>query len=192
MLSREWLETIERRHRGGGVDGCNRTRAEVVHAINHFTNGSDVFIHTDAAYQNDIPLFDHVVASRFTEEDGGNPATANSGNRGGLYVQWWRLSRAWNLLVEYEQQCAYAHEGREYKFVMKMRTDMNLYGDWKLATLYKYQVVPRFSQRMVDDGKDMWLMDVEVDLNHHVCEVEQAAAWSDTQFNEWVASRQLG
>ena len=147
VLSREWLETIERRHRGGGVDGCNRTRAEVVHAINHFTNGSDVFIHTDAAYQNDIPLFDHVVASRFTEEDGGNPATANSGNRGGLYVQWWRLSRAWNLLVEYEQQCAYAHEGREYKFVMKMRTDMNLYGDWKLATLYKYQVVPRFSQR---------------------------------------------
>ena len=45
---------------------------------------------------------------------------------------------------------------------------------------------------MVDDGKDMWLVDVEVDLNHHVCEVEQTAAWSDAQFNEWVASRQLG
>ena len=52
--------------------------------------------------------------------------------------------------------------------------------------------LPRFSQRMVDDGKEMWLVDVEVDLTHHVCEVEQTAAWSDTQFNEWVASRQLG
>ena len=52
--------------------------------------------------------------------------------------------------------------------------------------------LPRFSQRMVDDGKDMWLVDVEVDLTHHVCEVEQTAAWSDAQFNEWVASRQLG
>mgnify|MGYP006078674339 FL=1 len=147
VLTPEWIETIARRHRGGGRDGCNRTRAEVVHAINHFTNESDVFVHTDAAYQNDIPLFDHVVASRLTEEDGGNPATANSGNRGGLYVQWWRLSRAWNLLVEYEEKCAYAHEGKEYKFIMKMRTDMNLYGDWKLATLYRFQVVPRFSER---------------------------------------------
>ena len=147
VLTQEWIETIAQRHRGGGADACNRTRAEVVAKINHFTNGSDVFVHTDAAYQNDIPLFDHVVASRLTEEDGGNPATANSGNRGGLYVQWWRLSRAWNLLVEYEEQCAYAHEGQEYKFIMKMRTDMNLYGDWKLATLYKFQIVPRFSMR---------------------------------------------
>ena len=52
--------------------------------------------------------------------------------------------------------------------------------------------LPRFSQRIVDDGKEMWLVDVEVDLTHHVCEVEQTAAWSDAQLNEWVASRQLG
>ena len=49
--------------------------------------------------------------------------------------------------------------------------------------------LPRFSQRVVDDGKGLSLVDVEVDLTHHVCEVEQTAAWSETQFNEWVASR---
>jgi hypothetical protein len=51
--------------------------------------------------------------------------------------------------------------------------------------------LPRFSQRVVDDGKELWLVDVEVDLTHHVREVEQTAAWSDTQFHEWVASRYL-
>ena len=44
----------------------------------------------------------------------------------------------------------------------------------------------------MDDGKELWLVDVEVDLTHHVREVEQTAAWSDTQFHEWVASRYLG
>ena len=50
--------------------------------------------------------------------------------------------------------------------------------------------LPRFSQRLADDGKRVSLSDVvKVDLNYHVCEVEQTAAWSDAQFNEWVASR---
>ena len=94
VLPQQWVDTIAFRHRGGGQDGCQRDRAGVVAAINRFTKGSDVFIHTDAAYASDINLFEHVVASRFAEEDGGNPATANKGNRGGLYVQWWRLMRA--------------------------------------------------------------------------------------------------
>lgn len=140
------------RHRGGTKDGCTRTRGQVVAAINRFTEGSDLFIHTDQAYastpekdrppeaapfqsahaccskghgqfdgtvpstrrySSDISLFEHVVASRFAEEDGGNPSTANKGNRGGLYVQWWRLSRAWALLVEYEQKCAAQHDAQE-------------------------------------------------------------------------------
>ena len=147
VLPKQWIDTVAYRHRGGTVDGCSRNRTEVVSAINHFTEGSDVFIHTDAAYVADIALFDHVVATRLSEEDGGNPSTSNTGNRGGLYVQWWRLSRAWSLLVEYEQKCELAHAGQEYKFVMKMRTDMNLFGGWKLLNLYHMEVLPRFSNR---------------------------------------------
>lgn len=61
--------------------------------------------------------------------------------------------------------------------------------DLRYAIRERLLPLPRFSQRVVDDGKGLSLVDVEVDLTHHVCEVEQTSAWSDTQFNEWVASR---
>ena len=49
--------------------------------------------------------------------------------------------------------------------------------------------LPRFGQRVVDDGKSLSLSDVEVDLTYHVSEVEQTAAWSEAHFNEWLAAR---
>ena len=35
--------------------------------------------------------------------------------------RWWRLSRAWQLVQDYEEAC-----GHEHEFVMKMRTDAAL------------------------------------------------------------------
>ena len=130
-LPQEWLDAVAHRHRGGYHDACNRTRSEVLAGLNQFTTGSDLFIHTDSAYADEVKLFKSLVAVRYTSEDGGNSATENVGNRGGAYVQWWRLRKAWQLMVEYENLCSH-----KYSFVMKIRTDMNLIGERSLMELY--------------------------------------------------------
>ena len=131
-LPPEWLEAVAYRHRGGFHDACNKTRSEVLAGLNRFTKGSDLFIHTDSAYADEVELFESLVAVRYTSEDGGNAATENVGNRGGAFVQWWRLRKAWQLLVDYETMCSH-----KYSFVMKIRTDMNLIGERSLLELYE-------------------------------------------------------
>lgn len=132
VVPQEWASAVAHRHRGGFHDACNRTRGEVLDALNRFTKGSDLFIHTDSAYADEVSFFESAVAVRYTSEDGGNAATENMGNRGGAYVQWWRMQKAWQLLVDYEKMCSHT-----YSFVMKIRTDMNLIGERTLLELYE-------------------------------------------------------
>jgi len=47
--------------------------------------------------------------------------------------------------------------------------------------------LPRFSQRFVDDGKAVSLIDVPVDMLYHVQEVFQDVPWSAAEFDSWLS-----
>ena len=131
------------------MDPDERTRPDQVERINLFTAGSSLFIHTDLAFKDDVDTyFKHAVAVRYTEEEeGGIPVefAAGHGKTAGRRIQWWRLSRAWDLLSDYEEQCKHSHS-----FVMKMRLD-SAFNDKprSLSNLYQDVIEPTFGS----DGK---------------------------------------
>lgn len=126
------------------LDPDERTRPAQLERINLFTAGSSLFIHTDFAFDNDVKTyFKQAVAVRYTEEEeGGIPDEfkEGKGKTAGRNIQWWRLSRAWDLLSQYENECQHSHS-----FVMKMRVD-SAFNDRprSLRDLYQSVIRPTF------------------------------------------------
>jgi len=126
------------------LDPNQHTRPAQIERINQFTAGSSLFIHTDYAFDDDVKTyFKQAVAVRYAEEeDGGIPDEfkAGKGKTAGRNIQWWRLSRAWDLLSDYENECKHSHS-----FVMKMRVDSAFNENPRsLSDLYQSVIKPTF------------------------------------------------
>lgn len=86
-------------------------RAEL---LNQMTQGTDVFVCTDAKYYKRLTMLTNVQDCRFSEEDGGYSHLVNQSNM----IQWWRLQTCWSLVQRFENK-----HGFKYKFYFKLRTD---------------------------------------------------------------------
>ena len=65
------------------------SREDVLGLFNGITKGSDVFVATDRAFQDDVKDIKHVVAVRYSEDVGGGMPK----NMPGQMRQWWRLKQ---------------------------------------------------------------------------------------------------
>ena len=107
------------------LPAAGEARERQVGLLNHLVDGTDVFVQTDREFE---PIVErelrHVAAVEYA--DGDPPPMSDPERR-----QWWRLQQVWALLRRHERETDH-----RYEFVFKLRTDLDITGDARLADIY--------------------------------------------------------
>ena len=113
------------------LPAAGEARERQVGLLNHLVDGTDVFVQTDREFE---PIVErelrHVAAVEYA--DGDPPPMSDPERR-----QWWRLQQVWALLRRHERETDH-----RYEFVFKLRTDLDITGDARLADIYSQSIRP--------------------------------------------------